>query len=308
MHLDGIFLVDKAAGETSFSVVARVKSGLRRLGVRKIGHAGTLDPFATGLLVVMVGQGTKLSPFLMAGKKTYCGTMRLGIETDTMDPDGMVIARQGFSRYSRDEIERVAARYEGRLDQVPPPFSAVKQNGVRAYKLARRGSPVELSSRTVHVHRFSIKGVKMPFVDFEVECSAGTYIRRLVSDIGKVLGPGAHLVALRRTRSGRFHVEEAVPSMSLGKMDGERLVKGHLRPLKESLPDVPGVEVDRRLAEKVRQGYQPRREDLALEQGLEAYPSDRIKLLQEERLVAIVEIKRNRGVGYERLSITRVFS
>lgn len=309
MPIDGILLVDKGVGETSFSVVARAKAALRGRGVRKVGHAGTLDPFATGLLVLLLGQGTKLSPFLMAGKKRYCGTMRLGVETDTLDREGAVTARRVVVRLSREEILQTAGRYVGRLEQIPPAYSAVRHGGTRAYKLARRGMRPELRARTIEVESIDIQRMELPFVGFEVVCSAGTYVRRLAADLGEELGPGAHLASLRRLQSGAFDVDAAMPSSAIEEIGEDSALEKRLLSLSESLPDIPAVEVDKPLADKIRRGYQPTGLDLGLQPGWKTgTPGAHLKILWNGDLVALLEINGNRGLGYERLSISRVFS
>ncbi|VBB44361.1 tRNA pseudouridine synthase B [uncultured Desulfatiglans sp.] len=309
MQLDGILLVDKDPGQTSYAVVSRVKTALKAMGVRKAGHAGTLDPFATGLLILLLGQGTKLSPFLMGGKKLYRGTLRLGVETDTLDPDGAVINRRVVNEFSRKEIEAAAARQVGCRQQVPPIYSAVRCNGTRSYRLARKGLQPELRARQIEVGDFDILGVQLPFVDFEVSCSAGTYVRRLAADLGDELGAGAHLTSLRRLRSGGLDVRNALPCVEIATLRDEASIRSRLLSLNDSIPEIPGIEIDRHLADKVRKGYQPVRGDLGLEQGFSAvFPDGFAKLVQRDALVAILEIKGNQGVGYERLSIARVFS
>lgn len=309
MRLDGILLVDKGPGQTSYAVVARVKSVLKGLGVRKVGHAGTLDPFATGLLIILVGQGTKLSPFLMGGRKHYRATMRLGVQTDTLDPDGTVTARRAVEDYSRKDIEAAAGRLVGRRQQVPPIYSAVWCNGTRSYRLARKGLQPELKARPIEVDALDIVSVQLPFVDFEVFCSSGTYVRCLAADLGDDLGAGAHLTSLRRIRSGGLDVGDAFPSACIDQLRDENLIGSRLLSLNASISDFPGVEIDRQLVEKIRKGYQPLPEDLGLEQGFsEIFPGGLAKLVHRDALVAILEIKGDQGVGYERLSITRVFS
>ena len=192
---EGIILVDKGEGETSFDVVKKIK---KALGIKKVGHAGTLDPFATGLLIVLVGQGTKLAPYLMSGKKTYRGTLRLGVETDTQDPTGHTVSTRPVPEISLEEIRRHALGFTGEIEQVPPAFSAVRHQGKRAYEFARKGIAIDLKKRRVRIHSLEVLGVALPEITFQVVCSGGTYVRTLAADLGKQMGPGAHLRELRR--------------------------------------------------------------------------------------------------------------
>ena len=202
----GILLIDKPPAWTSHDVVNCVR---RRFRFRKVGHCGTLDPAATGLLVLLLGRATKLSQRLMNQDKVYAGTMRLGVETDSQDRDGEVIATGEVEGITPEDVERVAADFVGEIMQVPPMVSAVKKDGKPLYKLARKGQVVEREPRPVVVHRLTITDIRLPDVDFEVACGKGTYVRTLCADMGHALGCGAHLLALRRLRSGRFDVKDA---------------------------------------------------------------------------------------------------
>ncbi len=205
--LDGVLLVDKAAGMTSHDVVALVR---RRLGIQKVGHCGTLDPFATGLLLVVIGRGTKIQDLLMSEDKEYVGTMRLGVSTSSQDRDGVVTETRDFAGVDVSQIEAAFAKYHGDFYQTPPMVSAIKKEGVPLYKLAREGKVVAREPRFVHVYAHEIIGVRLPDVDFRVICSKGFYVRTYAHDIGEELGCGAHLHALRRTKSGRFSVASAI--------------------------------------------------------------------------------------------------
>jgi tRNA pseudouridine55 synthase len=203
----GLLLIDKPAGITSHDAVARVR---RALGVKKVGHAGTLDPMATGLLVMGVGRGTRLLRFLGDSPKLYEGTGLLGIETTTLDAEGEVVAEAPVD-VSEGRLREAIALFEGDLEQVPPAYSAVKVGGERLYRAARRGEDIVAPARTVHVYAFNLRRFHPPRFDFRVRCSGGTYVRSLVADVGKALGCGAHLTALRRTAVGPLRVEEALP-------------------------------------------------------------------------------------------------
>jgi tRNA pseudouridine55 synthase len=212
---DGILLVDKERGPTSHDMVDRIR---KRFGFRKVGHGGTLDPQATGLLVILVGRGTKYSSRFVASDKTYEGTLRLGVSTDTQDSEGKVVAEAGCSGVTRAQLEEAMATFRGDLFQVPPMASAVKVDGVPLYKRARRGETVEREPKLIHVYEFRLVDVDLPRATFFLACTKGTYVRTLCSDVGDALGCGAYLEALRRTRCGDLDVEDAVPSADLDTM------------------------------------------------------------------------------------------
>lgn len=201
----GLLLIDKPAGITSHDAVARVR---RTLGVRKAGHSGTLDPAATGLLLIGVGRATRLLRFLGELPKVYQGTGHLGVETDTLDATGTIV-RESPVDVAEEELASAMGRFVGEIEQIPPAYSAVKVAGERMYRAARRGESVEAAPRQVHVEGFDLTGFHSPRFDFEVTCSAGTYVRTLVADVGTQLGCGAHLKRLRRTAIGPFKVEDA---------------------------------------------------------------------------------------------------
>jgi len=206
-NIDGVLLVDKGSAMTSHDVVAVAR---RTLDMKKIGHCGTLDPMATGLLILVLGRGTKIQDLLMSEEKEYVGTIRLGETTSTQDKDGEVIETREVPELTRERIEEVFARYTGEFEQIPPMVSAIKQNGVPLYKLARRGQEVPREPRLVQVFSSEILGVHLPEIEFRVRCSKGFYVRTYAHEIGNDLGCGAHLSALRRTRSGRFAVDGAI--------------------------------------------------------------------------------------------------
>ncbi|HJP67245.1 MAG TPA: tRNA pseudouridine(55) synthase TruB [Actinomycetota bacterium] len=201
----GVLLIDKPSGITSHDVVYRVR---RALGVKKVGHAGTLDPLATGLLVLGVGRATRLLRFLGDMPKTYEGSGVLGVETNTLDAEGEV-TREGPVDVTEPQLKEALDAFVGEIEQVPPAYSAVKIGGERLYKSARKGEDVEAPPRRVTVHRFDLVAFEPPRLDFVVQCSSGTYVRSLVADVGTALGTGAHLAALRRTVIGPFRVQDA---------------------------------------------------------------------------------------------------
>jgi len=204
---DGVLLVDKATGMTSHDVVAIVR---RRLQIKKVGHCGTLDPIATGLLLLTLGRGTKIQDLLMSEDKEYAGTLVLGISTDTQDRAGAIVEERPVPPLDDATVQSAFEKYTGDFYQLPPMVSAIKQAGVPLYKLARQGKVVEREPRLVHVYRYSIERIAPPEIDFSVVCSKGFYVRTYVHDIGETIGCGAHLKDLRRLKSGRFSVEGAI--------------------------------------------------------------------------------------------------
>jgi tRNA pseudouridine55 synthase len=302
---DGILLIDKGEGETSYSVVKKVK---RLFKVKKAGHAGTLDPFATGLLIALLGQGTKLSPFLMSERKVYRAVMLLGVETDTLDPTGRVIRRSAVPDLGLEEIEESAKDFEGEIQQTPPLFSAVKYQGERAYRLAREGKEIHLEKRTVTIHSLRILSVHLPLVAMEIVCSKGTYIRSLAADLGKTLGPGGHLKTLRRTASGPFQAENALCSADLSTVRREPAWRDRVIPLREALPFMREIEVDGPLARKVKQGYRPRWDEL--DGGLHGkdFKEGHVTLVRGDELVAIADVQTSGEGSGHGIEIKRVFS
>jgi tRNA pseudouridine55 synthase len=206
--LHGILLIDKPEGMTSAAVVRTVK---KTLAVERVGHLGTLDPFASGLLPICLGEGTKIAQFLMAERKTYRGTIRLGTETDTYDTTGMVTRTAPVPALSLELLQDIVQRFSGESWQTPPMYSALKHRGTPLYKLARRGVEVKREPRKVVIENFFLEAVDDSLLRFSLVCSKGTYIRTLAADIGMVLGCGAHLATLRRTGFGPFVIENAVP-------------------------------------------------------------------------------------------------
>ena len=205
---DGFAIVDKPAGMTSHDVVGRAR---KQLSERRIGHAGTLDPDATGVLLLGIGRATRLLQFLSGCDKAYEAEIELGIETDTLDAAGAVTAIHDMSSVTVDEVVAAVAQFVGDIDQVPPMVSAIKIDGRRLHELAREGIEVERPARRVHVERFDIAPLGPLIYRAEIDCSSGTYIRSLAADLGRALGGGAHLRTLRRTRVGRFGIDEACP-------------------------------------------------------------------------------------------------
>jgi tRNA pseudouridine55 synthase len=203
--INGVLLVDKGQDMTSHDVVAVAR---RCLNTKKIGHCGTLDPMATGMLILVVGKATKIQDLLMSEEKEYLGTMKLGETTNTQDAEGEVLETRDVPDFSDEEIVGAFEGLKGDFYQTPPMVSAVKINGVPLYKMARKGQEVEREPRFVRVHQYEIQRIQLPEVDFRVVCTKGFYVRTYAHDLGQKLGCGAHLSALRRTRSGHFSLDE----------------------------------------------------------------------------------------------------
>lgn len=227
---DGLLLVDKPSGPTSHDVVARIR---RQFRIPKVGHGGTLDPMATGLLVILLGKATKISDRVMGHDKTYEGVFRLGVETDSQDADGRILAEQDASAITAGQVADQLKSRLGDQMQTPPMVSAVKINGVPLYKLARKGETVERPPKLIHVYRFELLDFSPPDVRFAVECTKGTYVRTLAHDVGQALGVGAHLVQLRRTKIGRLDVADAA---TLPDLLARPSLEGHILPLAAALP------------------------------------------------------------------------
>ncbi len=228
--INGVLLVDKESGMTSHDVVAIAR---RSLGIKKIGHCGTLDPLATGLLILVIGRGTKVQDLLMSEDKEYEGTMTLGVTTDSQDADGEIVDELPVKNLDSSEIEAAFNKFHGDFYQTPPMVSAIKKEGVPLYKLARKGKTVEREPRFVHVYTHKVLATRLPEIDFRVKCSKGFYVRTYVHDIGQELGCGAHLKMLRRTKSGNFALDRAVTVADLKSLPRDDLAGRVL-----SLPEV----------------------------------------------------------------------
>lgn len=221
LDVNGILLVDKPAGCTSHDVVARIR---RTFGIRKVGHGGTLDPMATGLLILLLGRGTKLSQRIMGADKTYEGTIHLGVQTDSQDRDGKVTEERDASHVTEDALRQAMAGFLGDQMQTPPMLSAIKQDGVPLYKLARKGQVVERKDRLIHVFEFTLLDYTPPLVSFRLRSTKGTYVRTIAADLGDRLGSGAHLASLRRTGSGSFRIEDALALDQLCSLPSDELI------------------------------------------------------------------------------------
>jgi tRNA pseudouridine55 synthase len=249
--MNGILLIDKPQGMTSHDVVRRVR---RLLRTRRVGHTGTLDPLATGVLPVAVGEATRIVQFLMEGDKTYRAVLKLGETTTTQDAEGEVLERRPVAGITAEAVTAAARSFVGVIRQLPPMYSALKKDGVPLYRLARQGVEVERESREVRIDRLQILAVDLPLITLEVDCSKGTYVRTLCHDFGLVLGTGAHLVALRRTRSGTFTEADCV---TLEQLETDGAAAPPLLSVTEALIGMPALEIDAEAARRLADGIPP---------------------------------------------------
>jgi tRNA pseudouridine55 synthase len=230
----GILLVDKPQGITSHDVVDKIR---RLYSTRRVGHAGTLDPMATGLLIILVGKATKASQYLMSQEKEYIGQATLGATTDSQDADGEITETKPVPEISEQQIKDVLKSMLGDQHQIPPMHSAKKVGGKKLYELARKGIEIEREPRFIRINLFNLEGWSSPNIQFRVQCTKGTYVRTLAFDIGHKLGPGAHLSMLRRTSSGNLNVDKAYTLMQLGAMSRQQLID-RLVPVHEAVPSI----------------------------------------------------------------------
>lgn len=232
----GFLNIDKPMGMTSHDVVAHIRRGLR---LKKVGHAGTLDPMATGVLVICLGQATRLSEYAMRSRKRYRAIVALGVTTTTYDAEGDVVIEQDTSGISREDVEAALDGFRGEIAQVPPMYSAIKRNGRKLYELAREGQEVERETRQVTIHALTLTEWNESQFILDVECSSGTYIRSLAHDLGQILGVGAHLTGLTRTASGAFTLDQAV-DLDTAVADWST----HVMPPDMPIRDMPAVHLD----------------------------------------------------------------
>lgn len=251
--MDGVLNIDKPPRLTSHDVVERVRRILRE---KRVGHTGTLDPLATGVLVLCVGKATRIARYLEAGEKEYQATMRLGVITDTLDADGRVLETRSITPPDWQKIVDTMKSFIGPIMQRPPAYSAVKVSGVPSYKLAREGKAGPLAPRAVKIYSLELTGQDGPSVSFTVSCSKGVYVRTLSSDLGEALGTGAHLTALMRTRSGRFSKEQSLTLDELAELAGSGRLDGAFTSLDDALGEFPAVQVSEAEANGVMHGNQ----------------------------------------------------
>ncbi|MBN1841618.1 MAG: tRNA pseudouridine(55) synthase TruB [Deltaproteobacteria bacterium] len=289
--MNGIVVVDKAAGMTSAQVVAKVKRILR---AKKVGHCGTLDPFATGVLVCCINQATRLAQFFSHGKKGYEAVMRLGIRTDTQDLTGRIVSREPTLAVADHEIGPVFRRFLNVREQAPPAFSALKHHGVPLYKLARRGTFVQKPSRRISIYDLAVLDVDLPYVRFRVSCSQGTYIRTLCADMGDALGCGAHLVQLRRTESSGFTLEETISLQGMERLAATGEVSNCVIPMSNALKGIPEIQASQGLARRIRHGEPVTEEKLG---PVDATGALWVKVTDADRnLIAVLGSRERKGV------------
>jgi tRNA pseudouridine55 synthase len=292
--LNGIIVVDKPQNITSARVVADVK---RMLDARKVGHAGTLDPFAEGVLVCCINDATRLARFLLAGNK---------IETDTQDKTGTVTAIKPVIDFPENQINSAAKKFEGQIEQKPPVFSALKHKGTPLYRLARKGRPIQKPARSVHISKIKILEVNLPLVRFEVSCSAGTYIRSLCADIGRQLGCGGHLQALKRTESSSFKIQQAISPARLERRILAGDSKRYLISMTDALGEMPTCIADQKLIEKIRHGKHLKKSDITIDRssGNSKKQNANIKIVDGKNILhAVLNYEKSR----DRLSYACVF-
>jgi tRNA pseudouridine55 synthase len=250
--ISGALVVDKPVGMTSHDVVQAIRNGT---GLRRAGHTGTLDPRASGVLVILVGPAVRLSEYVSASDKRYQAIIRLGGSTDTFDAEGLVTPTKDPVNVTEAQFEEALQTFVGEIEQTPPPYSAVKVQGRKAYEMAREGEEVELAPRKITVHHLEVLEWAPPEVVIDVHCSSGTYVRSLANDLGVMLGCGAYLVGLRRTKSGRFSLRDSVPLRKLQEAFTAGNWYQYLIPAAEALGDWPAVELNPDEVEGVRHGH-----------------------------------------------------
>jgi tRNA pseudouridine55 synthase len=288
--ISGILIVDKPAGISSAKAVARVKALLK---AEKAGHTGTLDPFATGVLVCCINRATKLAGFFLHGNKKYEAVIHLGIETDTQDSTGKITRICNPVEFSEQTIHSVFKRYEGTLTQVPPVYSALKHKGIPLYKLARCDKPVQKPARKVSIIDLKIKDIHLPTVCFEVFCSAGTYIRTLCADIGASLGCGGHLKELRRLESSGFTIKESITLEQLEDLTLKNKSFPRIISMSDALKDFPEHTADNALANKIKHGQVLKKHDIVLTTA--SPPEGFMKIVNAEK--QLIAVLKNARVG-----------
>lgn len=286
--MNGLLIIDKAQGLTSHDVVRHVR---RILKTRKVGHTGTLDPLATGVLPVAIGQGTRLVQYLLEKDKSYRTTLRLGAVTDTQDCTGKILDEAAEVDVDPESIREAVSGFFGTSLQLPPMYSAIKQNGTPLYRLARQGIEVERKEREIRISRLEILDIDPPDVTLEVDCSKGTYIRTLCHDIGQRLGVGAHLTSLRRTRSGIFDESQAISLETLQRLVDDGEAPPLLTPI-QALADYPALELEAEAIARLFNGIPPELASVAGE--VSAAEGDTVLLVTADRLLAIARFAPSR--------------
>jgi tRNA pseudouridine55 synthase len=252
----GVLVVDKPIGMTSHQVVQVIRNGTH---IKRAGHTGTLDPRASGVLVVLIGPAVRLSEYVSAEDKRYQATIKFGEKTDTYDGDGKITGTSEVN-VTMEQLEESLKQFVGEIKQVPPPYSAIKVKGRRAYQMARKGEEVELEPRIINVHSLELIEWNSPEAVVDIHCSSGTYVRSLAHDLGEVLGCGANLTGLRRTKSGRFSLKDAIPLRKLGEAFENNSWYQYLIPAAEALSDWPSITLNNEEVDTVRHGHRVSRE------------------------------------------------
>ena len=289
LEFSGVLVIDKPAGLTSHDVVARVR---RILHVRQVGHFGTLDPFATGVLPLSVGKATRFAQFYLKSRKAYEGIIRFGVSTDTYDATGKPTSGPVAAPLNESGLNMMFREFTGRILQTPPPFSAKRVDGKRAYELARQNKPVQLKPVEVEIYALELLGIEGVSVRFAVECSGGTYVRSLAHDMGQKIGCGAHLAQLRRTAVAEFQESRAVTLEKLESVAQEGKLESCVVPLEALLPDFPELVVHGREEKNVRHGHtfqlaQALRQGRGAASGPQTAPGLLKILSSERRLIAV---------------------
>ena len=282
--INGFIVIDKPAGITSHDVVSRVR---RILGIKKVGHTGTLDPFATGVLPIAVNDGTKAIPFLDEGSKTYEALLRLGVTTDTLDMTGTLLSESDSSRITSAQFVSSLSHFTGAISQIPPMYSAIKQGGQPLYKLARQGVEVERKARDVEIYSLELLSFDLPLVAIRVVCSRGTYVRSLADDIGHALGCGAALQELRRTASGPFHITDATTLAELEVAAGEGRADALCLSPMAALGHLADIPLTPAGVDRLRFGMSPSWNVTYLENPLVCAEETAVRLTADGALVAI---------------------
>ncbi len=289
--VDGFLVIDKPAGISSHDVVNRVR---RILGTRKVGHTGTLDPFATGVLPIAVGEGTKAIQFLDEGEKAYEAVIRLGLVTDTLDVTGTVLQEHDPKGVGQEQLLVAMAALTGEISQVPPMYSAIKQGGQPLYKLARKGIEVERQSRRVTIQSFELLEFSLPLATVRVHCSRGTYVRTLADDLGKLLGYGACLTQLRRTMSGPFRLADAMTLEQLASYAEEGVAQHHVVHVPTALSHLAQIQLTESELQKLKNGIPPRDRLLEMSPGM-------FSLMYGQQVIAVAEQTPEKAVSLKRV-------
>jgi tRNA pseudouridine55 synthase len=251
--VNGLLIIDKPSGMTSHDVVARLR---RATGEKSIGHLGTLDPMATGVLPLLLGKFTRLAQFYESSEKAYTGTIRFGFSTDTYDAEGTPTSDQVTASFTLDQLRAAAAKFSGEIEQLPPPISAKKIGGKPAYRIARAGETPRLKPARIHIADFAIESLDGELAAFRLRISSGGYVRSVAHELGQILGSGAHLATLRRINSGPFSIEQAIPLADAESLARENLLEQHMPHPRTILPEMPSVTADDQTLGRLRNGMQ----------------------------------------------------